>query len=175
MLMTMNGASIFNTPARSNIGHNGIADIIMNDTSKWNNNGVIYVGNNAGADGYLELNDSSELDMSGNLNVGIAATGVIQLNGGLISAPNLELGSFGEIDIVDGAIELDYYSNPENPNPESWAAYKARITGYDVTTGNGTGDATFLIDETNTVITIVPEPATFALFGAGLALLRRKK
>ncbi len=174
-LFTMNGSSVLNTPRRSNLGHGGIADLIMNDTSVWNTMGTIFVGNLAGAEGYLELNDSAQIVMDTGLplNVGIDTTGDVQINGGSIIARDLILGSNGSIDIVSGYIELDYDDNPENT--ESWEAYKSRITAYGVTTGNGAGDAFFDIDDTNTVITIVPEPATFALIGAGLAFLRRKK
>ncbi len=201
--VTMNGTSSIIMSKRSDIGADDAAYFYMNDSAYWETGGTVILGNASAASGYLELNSSAHLNMTGGLYLEIGGpnggSGQVQLNGGQINTPgiavnnghmqvdggvaygrDLTMTGSGTLDVTDGYVHLRYTEQYDDTGAlvETWAEFKDRIQSTyfgQISQNNGTELATFFVDDTTETLVIAPEPATVAILGMGLVFFRRRK
>ena len=124
---------------------------------------TVVTGLRVGTNGTGTINMSGGTITCGSLSVPTSAgSGVVNLSGGSIITDDLLMSVNGRINIQNtGSILIHGNSLTE-------------VQGY-ITSGWITNARTYLAGE-NTMITLVPEPATIALLGlSGLVLLRKKR
>lgn len=94
----ISGNAYFVMNKRTNIGQNGEGKLTLTGDAHFKTNGVVYVANKAGAQGYLSVDDNAWMELAGTapLQIGIAAQGLVELFGGKITAPGLEMGPLSQ-------------------------------------------------------------------------------
>lgn len=159
------------------VGEWGTGSMVLNGNANVVGPGApLYLGMNAGSTGYLELNDNASMSIAwlsmGGEYWGNVADATVQLNGG-----TLNIGNTGGITIWDGpAGNQIVFNGGAIVMPGDWSGTAQWI--YDNSTRFAVGEGlTFsaTYDGNETTVTAVPEPATMALLGLGVVLIRRKK
>lgn len=122
------------TVKRTNIGNRANGQLAVYDNGHFKSEGAVYVGNQSGSSGTIEMHGGT-FEMTGYvLYVGAVSgsTGHIQADGGQILVRDLVLGSGGTIDVTKGSLFV-------NQGSANWSAFKTsiqnahaagQITGY---------------------------------------------
>lgn len=131
----MSGSASFAIAKRSNIGQSGYGKLTLRGNAYFYSSGAFYVGNKAGAQGYLSVEDNAYLELDNNtLNIGLVTTGHVDLLGGKITTPGISMGPsmYATLNVAGGILEMPGDKTAEaQPLIDSGQIYTT-IPGYRV-------------------------------------------